>query len=136
MPSHQRLSILADCASPNRKQEWLRRDGNEAWYGLRIALVHSVWNELHRRHLEVVNGYEREIADLNSKNKADHESFDKHDKLLRADIDKLREGTLYINRELLNAHDVIVGLLPLKGPRKVVASLRALLETLRKHLKK
>jgi len=55
--SMERLNKVAGALSPARftKSEWMRKEGNEAWYGPRIAIVHRVWNELKARHDAVVN---------------------------------------------------------------------------------
>ena len=61
--SQQRMSQIAEVAAPLRvrKSEWLRRDGNEEWYGPRLALVQAVWNRLKYEH-EIALNYQSDKA--------------------------------------------------------------------------
>ena len=62
--NQKRAEDISEVVSPLkvRKAEWLRREGNEAWYGQRLALVQAVWDKLRADH-EAVLAEERKKSE-------------------------------------------------------------------------
>ena len=132
--SQSKLDEMARAISPDlaTKSEWMRKEGNEAWYGPRIAIVHRVWNELKARHDAVVN-------DLNDQRRKLEQVLSEQERRLvdlRHEAAALAEKKEELSRKLDTTRRTLtlivlgwknVGLL--KWGRDVVKSIRELLAT-------
>ena len=67
------LKRIAKALNPDkvRMAQWLRQPGNEEWYGPRIAIVFSAWNELHRVHHHLMQAekhrHRKQVEELEEK---------------------------------------------------------------------
>ena len=127
--SQQRMSLIAEVAAPLRvrKSDWLRRDGNEEWYGPRVALVHAVWNHLKREH-ETALAYESDRS-----RKLDQELVKANKALLelRGEAMALSDQNQQMKRDIRLVRNVVMDVMgslkKIRSLKKVVSSFRDLL---------
>lgn len=125
-----RLASIAEAVAPRRarKSDWLRRDGNEEWYGPRLALVQSLWNELKSRHDEIV-------GDLNTKHTSLQNEMavmkEKHLAELAAandEYDRVAKDYASLKRNLASIESMVQRLVDLKvrTGRRIICQLQSL----------
>ncbi len=135
-----RAKVISDAAvSPKtRKLRWLRADNNEAWYGVRIALVHSVWHELKASHDWVVNKQAKQIEELSvklAKLTTDYDLLekDREREIVYSERLQMKLGRLHTKLKVMLAsiRDLDPGFSPKSSgiKRKVIALMRALIDS-------